>query len=135
MRKIWHIPAGGHVPLQTLESLEQFLWQQRNLDEHAHQAFFMPKYERDIHDPFLLFGMREAVERVYHAITREERILVYGDYDADGVSSVAIMMNALQEIGAAVIPYLPHRIDDGYGINRNVLQGALAEFDLLMLSR
>jgi len=72
-------------------------------------------------DPLMLKGMSEAVERLSRAIVEQEPIAVYGDYDADGVTSTALMMNVLTALGARVQPYIPNRFDEGYGLNNEAL--------------
>lgn len=89
--------------------------------EEGLRKFLHPSLE-DLHDPYLLHGMREAVERIRRAIEEEERILVYGDYDADGMTSASIVKEALEELGAECLVYLPNRFTDGYGPNQSVYQ-------------
>ncbi|WP_246940731.1 single-stranded-DNA-specific exonuclease RecJ [Bacillus pinisoli] len=79
------------------------------------------------HDPFLLTGMDRTVERIYQAIEKNEKILVFGDYDADGVSSTTVMMRALQAKGAQVDFYIPNRFREGYGPNKEAFQWAFNE--------
>jgi single-stranded-DNA-specific exonuclease len=72
-------------------------------------------------DPFKLEGMAKAVSRLRDAIKRKESIVVYGDFDADGVTSTTLLVTALKALGANVRPYIPHRVDEGYGLNNNAL--------------
>jgi len=72
-------------------------------------------------EPLLLKGMPTAVERLSRAIVEQEPIAVYGDYDADGVTATALMMKVLTALGARVQPYIPHRFDEGYGLNNDAL--------------
>jgi single-stranded-DNA-specific exonuclease len=72
-------------------------------------------------DPLAIKGMAEAVERLSQAITRQEPIAVYGDYDADGVTATALMMQILTTLGAKVQAYIPNRFDEGYGLNNDAL--------------
>lgn len=72
---------------------------------------------RDLHDPYLLLGMDLAVTRIRQAIDGGERIRVYGDYDADGVTSTALMHRLLSRLGADFDTYIPHRSKEGYGLN------------------
>lgn len=74
----------------------------------------------DFHDPFLMHDMEKAVVRLMAAVSAGESILVYGDYDADGITSTTILMEALEMIGANAQYYLPNRFDDGYGPNLDV---------------
>lgn len=69
------------------------------------------------HDPFLFFEMDKAVERLKRAVEQGEHILIYGDYDADGITSTLILAEALESIGANYSYYLPNRLIDGYGPN------------------
>lgn len=87
--------------------------------------FLEPDFEKDFHDPFLLPGMQKAVDRIKTAITNKERIMIYGDYDMDGISGTAIMFIALQKLGAEVSYRLPHRVNDGYGLSEKFV----GEFD------
>ena len=70
-----------------------------------------------ISDPSQMLGMREAVSRILEAIRSSEPIVVYGDFDADGVTSTALLVQTLRVLGARVEPYIPHRVDEGYGLN------------------
>ncbi|MEZ4666803.1 MAG: single-stranded-DNA-specific exonuclease RecJ [Anaerolineae bacterium] len=72
-------------------------------------------------NPFDMKGVSQAVARIRHAIRKRELIIVYGDFDADGVTSTALMMQTLTALGAVVKPYIPHRVDEGYGLNSHAL--------------
>lgn len=85
------------------------------------ERFLQPKLD-DLYDPFLLDGMKEAVERIRQAIDQGEKILIYGDYDADGVSSTSLMMSVFRKLQADVEYYIPNRFREGYGINKEALQ-------------
>lgn len=74
------------------------------------------------HDPFALSGMAQAVGRIRRAIKGSEPIVVYGDFDADGVTSTALLVQALEALGAQVSPYIPRRVDEGYGLNVGALR-------------
>lgn len=78
------------------------------------------------HDPFLLKGMSDAVERIRRALREGEKIRIYGDYDADGISSTALMIFLMKRLGADFDTYIPHRIHEGYGLNRDALDQAAA---------
>ena len=78
--------------------------------------FLSPKLKR-LSDPFLLPEMRAAVDRTLAAIDRNERIVLYGDYDVDGVTSLALLVRLLQAYGATPEAFLPSRIDEGYGLS------------------
>ncbi len=84
-------------------------------DAKSIDLFLHPRLS-ELSDPFLLPGMEAAVARVWRAIDAREKILVFGDYDVDGVSSTALVVQVLARLGAPVTPFLPHRMDDGYGL-------------------
>lgn len=88
---------------------------------------FMDGGAEDRHDPFLLKGMAEAVPRIQKALQEEEHILVYGDYDADGVSSTALMIYLLRHLGASFDIYIPHRSNEGYGLHNHALDWAVQQ--------
>lgn len=88
---------------------------------------FLMKDEPAFLDPFLLKGMAEAVDRIQSAVEKNEQILVFGDYDADGVSSTAVLVTALKMIGADCDYYIPNRFTEGYGPNNPALQWAKDE--------
>lgn len=79
------------------------------------------------HDPFLLDGMGEAVSRIRLAIEHGEKIRIYGDYDADGISSTVLMIHLLNQMQATFDYYIPHRIHEGYGLNNKALDLALQQ--------
>ena len=88
-------------------------------DEDSLSRFLAPSLD-DLHDPYLLHDMDKAVERIRHAIEQGEFILVYGDYDADGMTSASIVKESLEQLGAECLVYLPNRFTDGYGPNASV---------------
>ncbi len=79
------------------------------------------------YDPFLMEGMYEAVDRISFAIKRDERILIHGDYDADGITSLALLFRVLRDFGVKVIPYIPNRFSEGYGFSTNAIRKAKEE--------
>lgn len=84
------------------------------------KRFLFPSLEQ-LHNPFLMKDMEKAVERLTAAIYGKEKIVVYGDYDADGITSTAILVNFLREIHDDVTYYIPGRIEEGYGISREAI--------------
>ncbi len=87
----------------------------RNFDEA--RDFFRPRLDQ-LHDPCLMKDMDKAVERITHAITTEEKILVFGDYDVDGTTAVASMYSFLKRIHPHLDFYIPHRYREGYGVSK-----------------
>jgi single-stranded-DNA-specific exonuclease len=78
-------------------------------------------------NPFKLKGMNEAVTRLRQAIRQGEQVAVYGDFDADGVTATALLVETLSALGARVRPYIPHRVDEGYGLNDSALRQLASE--------
>ncbi|MDR3157147.1 MAG: single-stranded-DNA-specific exonuclease RecJ [Lactobacillales bacterium] len=92
--------------IRTAKQLEQFLHPQAS----------------HLHDPLAFYDMEKAIQRIKKAIEKDEKILIYGDYDADGITSTTILKEALESIGANILYYLPNRFTDGYGPNKKVYQ-------------
>lgn len=84
------------------------------------RRFLQPSLEH-LHDPFLLEDMEKAVERIHDALQENEKIVIYGDYDADGVSSTSLMMKAFRYLEADVDYYIPNRFREGYGLNKEAI--------------
>ena len=78
--------------------------------------FLDPSREK-LHDPFLMKDMDKAVARIMKAIERKERIMVYGDYDVDGTTSVAMVSSFFRGLQVPVVPYIPMRYGEGYGVS------------------
>lgn len=96
----------------------------RGVRTAAEAAAFLDPLGQPFHDPFLLDGMERAVRRLERAINTGELVLVYGDYDADGVCSTSVMVSALKEAGASVEFYIPNRFTEGYGPNLAAFRAA-----------
>jgi len=103
-------PEVNPVILQLL--LNRGIDTQEKIDE-----FLNPDYSTDLHDPFLFKEMDEAAKRILQAVEKKEKIVVYGDYDADGVSASAIMVSIIKVLGGEVDVYIPFRETEGYGLN------------------
>jgi len=88
---------------------------------------FLQVTENQLHNPFLLPGMEELVARVHQSVETEKRIMVYGDYDADGITSTTLMVKTLESLGADVIYKIPNRFIDGYGPSERLFQEAFDE--------
>ena len=97
----------------------------------AAQDFLHPDASQ-IADPFTMPGMREAVERIQKAVDRDESIVVYGDYDVDGVCASAILHGQLRAMGARCEVYLPSRHTEGYGLNEAAVRSLAQEHTLLV---
>lgn len=96
----------------------------RGFGEVEEARAFLQVKETCVHDPFLLNGMSEAVARINNAIEQGEEILIYGDYDADGITSTTVLKHALLELGANVEHCIPNRFIDGYGPSERLFRKA-----------
>lgn len=112
--------------LGTLDPLVVQLLFNRGLVEPQEIRVFLEGTPQD-DNPFRLRGMNEAVTRIRQAIRQRERIAIYGDFDVDGVTSTALLVQVLQALGADAVPYIPHRVEEGYGLNTDALDELAAQ--------
>ena len=102
----------------------------RGVTSKAEVSEFLNPRLKLLADPFLIPNMDAAIERLWKARENNERLLIYGDYDVDGVSSTALLAEMLTELGWTVQPYLPSRFDGGYGLSVVALEKCLEKFDV-----
>ena len=100
---------------------------------HSAKSFFRPKFN-NLHDPFLMKDMKSATDRIKQAINNKEKILIYGDYDVDGVASTALLTNFLRQRTINVFPYIPDREAEGYGVSVNGIKKAIKKQVSLIIS-
>src|SRR3989338_1017737 len=85
--------------------------------------FLNPDYERDMHDPFLMRDMEKACVRLYEAIDNNEKIVIYADYDCDGIPGAVILQDLLKKVGYKNYEvYIPERNSEGYGLNLDAIK-------------
>src|SRR5258708_20030699 len=133
--RIWQFPPGDTdasvealgEALQLPIALSRFLIKAGFGDLTVAKTFLQPRLQ-DLWDPLLLSGIREAVNRILHAIDRKERIVLFGDYDVDGVTSIAMLTRVLRSYGAEPAQFLPHRVDEGYGLSAEGVNRCLQIF-------
>lgn len=130
----WLLPEEIELPQEFIQQLQEekipvflgeILWQRGIHTKEQIKSFFNPSLEQ-LYDPFLLFDMDKAVNRIHQALEKNEKILVYGDYDADGITSATLMKETLELLGGQVDYYLPNRFNDGYGPNKDVYAEKIA---------
>lgn len=135
----WHVaPAFDGADalarrLGTAPLVAQLLANRGLDDEPACRAFLEPKLT-DLHDPSLLLGCEPAAERIARALADGEKICLYGDYDVDGMTGVAILDAILQMAGGQVDYYIPHRLDEGYGVNADAVEQIIASGAKLLIT-
>jgi len=106
----------------------------RGMADPQDAARFLSHDLTDLPDPFRMKGMPAAVERLTRAILQGEQVTLYGDYDVDGVCSTALLSLFLDAVGAPPRTYIPHRIDEGYGLNARAVERIAAEGSRLLVS-
>ena len=134
MEKLWKIkPQGDPNEVKHLsaalnvEMVIAKLLVQRGISTYNDaRAFFRPRLS-DLHDPFLMKDMRKAVERIEKAIANQEKVIIYGDYDVDGTTSVALMYQFLKKRIKDLQYYIPDRYSEGYGISPKSIEYAASE--------
>jgi single-stranded-DNA-specific exonuclease len=95
---------------------------QRGFEEAESASRFLSGGEEHLHDPYLLHGMEAAVGRIRKALEEGEKVRIYGDYDADGVSSTSLLCHVFRALGLHYDYYIPHRALEGYGLNQNAIK-------------
>ena len=100
---------------------------------HSAKSFFRPKFN-NLHDPFLMKDMKSATDRIKEAINNKEKILIYGDYDVDGVASTALLTNFLRQRTNNIFSYIPDRETEGYGVSVNGIKKAIKKQVSLIIS-
>jgi single-stranded-DNA-specific exonuclease len=122
--KRWQVAAS--ISPQAIKNLEDYspilrqILFNRGISTHEQaQTYLNP--DQETHDPMLLLGMESALTRIEQALKNDEKIIIYGDYDADGVTSSALLTHTFRALGADVEVYIPHRFNEGYGLNLTAL--------------
>jgi len=124
---IWKLQVEGIVP--DTEIFRNILTN-RGIDDPDR---FFSLGEESVYDPYLLKDMKKAATRIWKALSASEKILIYGDYDCDGISSISVLVRALRKLGADVDYDLPDRFQDGYGLNMKAVAKIIdAKYDLVI---
>ncbi len=139
MQKIWKIKSSNNNEQKKLAQelgvsliLAQILIN-RGINNSSDAKKYLNCDLIDLHDPFLLKDMALAVKRIKKAIKLKKKIVIYGDYDVDGLTSCSVLFNTLKQLNADVSCYIPHRVDEGYGLNTKACaQIKQQEADLLI---
>lgn len=128
---VWNIPEVDHTLVQTISHqhnlmppIAHVLAARGYKTEDAINAFLFSSYESDVPHPSSMKGIVVAAERIIKAIKNEEKILIFGDYDVDGVTSSSVALTALIPLGARVNFFLPNREKDGYGLSSKAVKRA-----------
>ena len=106
----------------------------RGIDSPEQAAAFLCPQLTQLHDPFLMKDMDRVVDRLFQALEQRERILIYGDYDVDGITAIVVLKRALEMLGGCPEFYLPRRLEEGYGLKTEVIRQAAEKGYKLIIS-
>lgn len=142
MTKKWQIYETNAETQEKIKELEEkyqinkllaSILVNRNITEPEKLKIFLHPTRNDFHDPFLMPDMQKAVNRIKHAIENQEKVIIYGDYDADGITSITVLKSFLEEIGLHTDYYIPNRLNEGYGLNKPAVKKIADEhYDLMI---
>lgn len=121
------ITSGASASLSAFPPILRQILFNRGLGTDAEARAFLKAQPNFNSDPFQMIGMQAAVDRIRFAIGQHEPAAIYGDYDVDGVTATALLVEALQKLGADVRGYIPNRFDEGYGLNKEALDSLKAD--------
>jgi len=133
LTKEWRVKSADPLQQKTVSDalnvhpiIAQLLANRQIMSVSEAQSFLDPQLA-SLHNPFLLTDMDRAVARIEQAKEREEKVLIYGDYDVDGVTSSALLRRTLKHAGINAVNYIPHRMEEGYGLNNSVAEYARSQ--------
>ena len=94
----------------------------RNIITEQEIRLFLEPTRNDFHNPFLIQDMEKSAERIIKAIEKQEKVIIYGDYDVDGITSITVLKSFLKDRGLEAEFYIPNRLDEGYGLNKDAIK-------------
>lgn len=106
----------------------------KGLENKEEIDVFLNPTRKDFHDPYLMPDMEIAVKRIVQAIENKEKVIIYGDYDVDGITSITVLKKFLADRGLEVDSYIPNRLDEGYGLNKNAIDKIVEDGYSLMIT-
>lgn len=128
MNKKWKIPKIDSNKVNELENkynlstLLAIILANKNITEYDDINEFLNPTRNDFYDPFLINDMSIAIARIEKAIDFQEKTIIYGDYDVDGITSITVLKSFLKDAGLEVDYYIPNRLNEGYGLNKNAIK-------------
>ena len=129
-----HHEAAARLTAAGYPCLVSAVLASRGIATAEEAAAFLEHEQRLTYSPFLMADMNKAVERVQRALADHERIAVFGDYDVDGITATCILVDYLQSRGADVLHYIPRRIEDGYGLSVDAIEGLYRKGTRLLIT-
>lgn len=140
MNKKWEVSQNNNEQIEKLEKetnlspLLASILINRNITTVQEIEMFLNPTRNDFHDPFLMPDMDKAVDRILKAIKNQEKVIIYGDYDVDGITSITVLKKFLAERGLKVGEYTPNRLDEGYGLNKDAVKTIQEQGYTLMIT-
>lgn len=140
MNKKWQLYEINEEELEKIENeyeinkLLATILVNRNIKEPKDIRLFLKPTREDFHDPYLIKDMEIAVQRIIKAINNKEKVTIYGDYDVDGITSITVLKSFLSDIGLECESYIPDRLEEGYGLNKNAIDSILKKGCDLMIT-
>lgn len=140
MNKKWEIYQTNEEKVEKLQEkyklnrLLSTLLTNRGITEESEITKFLNPKRSDFYDPFGMPDMEKAAERILKAIKDKEQIIIYGDYDVDGITSVTVLKSFLEERGIQVNVYIPNRLNEGYGLNKTAMEEIAKQGNKLMIT-
>ena len=138
MIKKWQIYESNNEKIEeiskkyNLNKLLATILVNRNIEENQIETYLNPN-RKNFHDPFLMPDMEIAVNRILKAMGNKEKIIIYGDYDVDGITSITVLKSFLKDRGIDVDQYIPNRLEEGYGLNNPAVKKiAEQDYDLMI---
>ena len=106
----------------------------KNISSENEIEKFLNPTRNDFYDPFLMPDMKIAVDRILEAMSKKEKIIIYGDYDVDGITSITVLKQFLEDRGIEVGQYIPNRLNEGYGLNKKAIEEIVKQKYTLMIT-
>ncbi len=127
MNKKWEIYKADEQKIKKIEEkginrLLATVLANRGITEEEQIRIFLKPTRQDFYNPYLMPDMKKAVERIIEAIDKKQKVIIYGDYDVDGITSVTVLKSYLEERGLTVDYYIPNRLEEGYGLNKPAVE-------------
>lgn len=139
MNKEWHIYEADEKEVSRIEekykinNLLARILVNRNITQDDKIRLFLEPTRNDFYNPYLIKDMENAVERIIKAIEEKEKVIIYGDYDVDGITSITVLKSFLKDIGVDADFYIPNRLNEGYGLNKEAINKIVSEkYDLMI---
>ena len=127
MNKKWQIYETAKEKVEQVKNQYQLsdllatILVNRNLTKEEEIRLFLEPTRKDFYDPFLITDMEIAIDRIIEAIEKKQKVMIYGDYDVDGITSITVLKSFLKDLGLETNFYIPNRLEEGYGLNKKAI--------------